>query len=96
MVRPTYGLKRRVRADGYIDVYAPTHNRVENLEPVPHVDHPRLHELAGAAAANALKTHCLKGHPLVESNVYRSSSGGRACRICALDRARAQRTGARS
>ena len=34
------------------------------------------------AAANAHKSHCLRGHPLSGDNLYLSPSGGRRCRIC--------------
>jgi len=34
------------------------------------------------------KTHCIKGHELIESNVYRTKEGHRECRICKLHRMR--------
>lgn len=41
---------------------------------------------SGGAALNAAKTHCKRGHPLTEDNVYikRPKSGGlqRICRAC--------------
>lgn len=32
--------------------------------------------------ANAAKTHCPKGHPYSGENLFLTSNGGRACRIC--------------
>lgn len=42
----------------------------------------------GFTAQNAKKTHCPKGHPLIEGNLvkYALSVGKRSCKICALDR----------
>lgn len=42
----------------------------------------------GPTAVNARKTVCIKGHELVGENLYHSSTGGRACRACALIRAK--------
>lgn len=42
----------------------------------------------GPAAKNAVKTHCLKGHPLDGSNLF-ISQGKRQCRECHLERGRA-------
>ena len=41
----------------------------------------------GACATNAQKTHCPRGHPLVEENLvkYRSEKGGRECKTCAYE-----------
>lgn len=39
----------------------------------------------GLPALNARKTHCLRGHPFVESNMYRTRRG-RECRKCKLSR----------
>ena len=33
-------------------------------------------------AANAAKTHCLRGHPLAGDNLYRTPDGRRQCRAC--------------
>lgn len=52
-----------------------------HLEPVPH----RTNVLRGDAppAANARKTHCIRGHNLTDpANVYNMPSGGRRCRVC--------------
>lgn len=38
----------------------------------------------GPFAVNARKTHCKNGHPLSGHNLMKSSTGHRACRICAL------------
>lgn len=35
------------------------------------------------SAANAVKTHCLYGHPFDEANTYVKKSGSRCCRECA-------------
>lgn len=39
----------------------------------------------GPSAINARKTHCIRGHPLIEGNIY-SYKGGRHCRTCAIRR----------
>jgi hypothetical protein len=31
---------------------------------------------------NAEKTHCKRGHPFTDANIYRTATGGRSCRIC--------------
>lgn len=36
----------------------------------------------GAAARNARKTHCIRGHPLTGDNLYVDPRGKRECRIC--------------
>jgi len=45
---------------------------------------PRDNTLASnnPTANNARKTHCLRGHPLSGSNLYRFPSGRRGCRTC--------------
>lgn len=43
------------------------------------------------AARNAEKTHCPQGHPYDEANTYLRSGGGRGCRACHREAARAQR-----
>lgn len=52
-----------------------------HLEPVS----PKVNALRGVgpSAVNAAKSHCKRGHALVESNVYRSQ-GKRCCRACNL------------
>lgn len=37
---------------------------------------------------NAMKTHCLRGHPLSGENLYRDPRGMRQCRECARERSR--------
>lgn len=39
----------------------------------------------GCTARNAIKTHCLKGHPFDEANTYWRLTGGRSCRRCSAD-----------
>lgn len=41
------------------------------------------HRGKGQAALNALKTHCLQGHPFSETNTYRWNNI-RSCRICKI------------
>lgn len=57
-----------------------------HLEPVTH----RENMLRGRtfAAANAAKTHCLKGHLLSGENLY-SYKGSRRCRVCRAEHAKA-------
>ena len=38
----------------------------------------------GLAAINAVKTHCVHGHPFTEANTYRVP-GGRKCRTCTIE-----------
>lgn len=59
------------------------HRRCVNpahMEPVTQ----RVNILRGKAgsAVNAVKTHCLRGHPFDEANTYVSVRGGRECRVC--------------
>ncbi len=60
-----------------------------HLEPVTH----RVNMLRGVGptAANAKKTACDRGHPLDAGNTYIDRSGGRRCRKCNADAARAYR-----
>lgn len=44
-----------------------------------------------SSAQNARKTHCPKGHPYEQGNIYRLAQGTRICRQCAIDRQRAIR-----
>lgn len=45
---------------------------------------------AGKAESNARKTHCKHGHEFTPENTYRHSpTGGRKCRACTLNRAKA-------
>lgn len=57
-----------------------------HLEPVTH----RINLLRGETiqAANARKTHCLRGHPFDEENTDRQSDGYRRCRACKKARSR--------
>jgi hypothetical protein len=45
----------------------------------------------GAAAVNARKTHCIRGHEFTPENTYRSSDQKRACRTCNDERQRERR-----
>lgn len=65
----------------------------DHLEAVTH----RENQLRGktVGAANARKTHCLRGHPYDATNTYRPPSGGRHCRGCLNRRARQKRATAR-
>lgn len=44
-----------------------------------------------AAALNARKTHCMRGHPFDATNTYQRPGGGRDCLTCASMRRRRQR-----
>ena len=59
----------------------------DHLEPVTIGENVRRGDL--------VKTHCLKGHPLTEDNVYRSAKG-RECKTCSKARAATARTRNRS
>lgn len=47
----------------------------------------RENTLRGLAitAHHALKTHCVRGHPLYGPNLFRRSDGARGCRLCSYD-----------
>ena len=55
----------------------------DHLEAVP----LRTNTLRGVsfAAANAVKTHCRKGHEYTAENTYVDSRGSRSCRTCRAD-----------
>jgi len=53
--------------------------RPDHLEPVTHQENVRRGE---AGKYNAIKTHCLNGHPFDPDNTY-VSRGRRTCRKCA-------------
>lgn len=57
---------------------------------------PRVNVLRSncAAAMNARKTHCKRGHPLTGQNLYINREGRRICRRCACERARLVRRSA--
>lgn len=52
-----------------------------HLEPVTHA--ANIARSDNPIAANALKTHCVRGHPYDEENTYVQPDGGRRCRECA-------------
>jgi hypothetical protein len=49
----------------------------------------------GPSAANARKTHCLRGHPLSGENLHIDPSGRRICRACKRAENRSDRARAR-
>lgn len=53
----------------------------EHLEPVTSRENTRRGR--GPSAANAAKTHCLRGHPFDLANTRQRSDGRRICRACA-------------
>ena len=52
----------------------------EHLEPV--TARENTHRGFGPTAANALKSHCPRNHPLSGDNLWTDSKGGRYCREC--------------
>lgn len=48
-------------------------------------------EQANNRRARARRTHCDNGHALTDDNVYEFGKNSRACRACAIDRARRRR-----
>jgi hypothetical protein len=64
----------------------------DHLEPLPRRDHLLRHGTS-PAARNALKTACVRGHPLSGSNLRVERRGSRTCRECsrARDRRRVRR-----
>lgn len=63
----------------------------DHLEPVT----ARANTLRSEApsAANALATHCKRGHEFTAENTYVSVAGGRVCRTCSAAWRRAKRAG---
>lgn len=55
--------------------------RPDHLEAVSHREN--VHRGNGWAGKHARQTHCLRGHALVDSNIYRGKTGGRRCKTCA-------------
>ena len=55
-----------------------------HLEAVTHAENM-------ARGANAMKTHCARGHEYAGDNVYRTPDGRRDCRVCVAARGRAYR-----
>ena len=54
-----------------------------HLEPVPHATNCQRGQAGARQKELALaRTHCRKGHPYSDENVYRSPSGKRECREC--------------
>lgn len=53
-----------------------------HLEPLTHAEHMKV-------GGNATKTHCPKGHPYEDGNLY-IRDGKRNCKICVLEKQRAR------
>ena len=47
--------------------------------------------VSGLLPGRSKQTHCKRGHPLTDGNVYVYSDGGRRCRQCVLERAAVRR-----
>jgi hypothetical protein len=62
-----------------------------HMEPVTRAENRARAPISGAAKQHAAKTRCDAGHPLIETNLLASSSGGRRCKICARRRREACR-----
>lgn len=58
-----------------------------HLEPV--TERENILRGVGACAVHAKKTHCPRGHPLSDENIYRYPNGRRECRVCARQYKRA-------
>lgn len=56
----------------------------QHLEPVTTQENTRR-------GTKANQTHCLRGHPLIEENIYRGMLGQRICRICVLAKQKERR-----
>jgi hypothetical protein len=48
-------------------------------------EHDRQRYSRGPAAENAMKTHCIHGHPLSGDNLYVDPEGKRKCQTCIDD-----------
>lgn len=68
--------------------------RPDHLEPVTQRENILRGE--GAAADNARKTHCNRGHEFTELNTYVNKNGGRVCRTCVRENMRRYRAEKRS
>lgn len=66
-----------------------------HLTPLKRRAHIRLGD--SPAGQQSRQTHCLRGHPLVDENLYVTRAGRRQCRLCARIRRQAwiERTGYR-
>lgn len=53
----------------------------DHLEPVTAIENVRRG--IGVTARNAIKTHCVHGHPFDEKNTHYRVNGQRSCRACA-------------
>lgn len=58
-----------------------------HLEPV--TGRVNVRRGVGVAAINAVRTHCVSGHPFTPNNTYRRrrKGGGRTCKTCVYERA---------
>jgi hypothetical protein len=61
-----------------------------HIELMSNAEHMRLHS-PEYINWQSLKTHCKRGHEFTEASTYHTASGGRACKICRLQWARADR-----
>ncbi len=72
----------------------PADNRPENLEYGTRSENSKDSKLHGTHF-HAGKTHCKRGHPLVEGNLQKSASGRRYCLACRRDLYRRHQAGIR-
>lgn len=63
--------------------------RPDHLEAVSPAENNRRSD--SITARNAIKTHCVSGHPLSGDNLYRHPRGDRKCRTCGREQKRAER-----
>lgn len=66
-----------------------TNNHLSNLMWGTRIEN-RADMVRNGRHANANKTKCIHGHSLSEDNLYREPNGGRHCKTCALERAKAR------
>lgn len=61
-----------------------TNNTLTNIVPLCRRCHMRIDGRTEQSLARIVKrpTHCLRGHPLGDDNVYLTSQGTRQCRAC--------------
>lgn len=64
-----------------------------HLEPVTPKENIRRSDLAKRGEHQRRKTHCLHGHEYTESNTHKRKGGGRTCRQCLSNKAKAKYAG---